>query len=148
METQLRFNIRGQTISRADRFIVVSGSVNYLRAKFSFLTPDWDGLAKVAIFSRDGVEPVQMYIGQDGVVLVPWTHIAEPGTFSVTVYGLGGDPQSPVLETATEAVCKVVQGAYTGETIEHEAIPELWEQLITAAGNMDGGTYDDWKEGE
>lgn len=48
----LEFNIFNQTISRVDRFNPATDSVNYLTAKFNFLTDDWDGKVKKPCFVR------------------------------------------------------------------------------------------------
>ena len=55
MEAVLKFTVTNQEIARTDDFAIVEGSDNYLRAQFTFETPDWDGLVKSGVFiDEDG----------------------------------------------------------------------------------------------
>lgn len=48
----LKFNIRNQNISRIDNFRPAEKSINYLLASFNFMTKDWDGTVKTAVFQN------------------------------------------------------------------------------------------------
>ena len=48
----LLFRVRNQQIERLESNLVVSGSKNYLHAKFTF-TKEWNGLTKTAVFKRE-----------------------------------------------------------------------------------------------
>lgn len=86
MEPILRFRIRNQTISHInDTFCVVAGSRNYLRAEYEFLTDDWNGVDKTAIFEYSGgVKHIPLK--GDGC-MIPWEALANPGRMKVSVFG-------------------------------------------------------------
>lgn len=139
---QLQFRIRGQTISRADRFFVVAKSLNYLKAGFEFITDDWDGLQKVALFTRDGTS--YKMILDDGACMVPWELLAEPGEITVSAYGAGWD-DDVILDTVNTATITVYESGYVEEAENQpEPTPEVWEQILSRLENIDGGLYTDW----
>lgn len=141
---QLCFKVRGQTISRADRFYVVEQSQNYLRAHFEFITKDWDDLQKIAVFTKDGTS-YKIILEDDHVATVPWELLTDVGTITVSVYGVG---QDTVLETVNTAEIDVKETGYvTDAENETEPTPEVWEQILRKLENTDGGTFEDWKEG-
>ena len=144
---QLWFNVRGQTISRADRFYVVEKSNNYLQANFNFVTSDWDNLQKIAVFTKNGVS-YKIILDNEGVAMVPWELLTETGTVEVSVYGVGYDEQA-ILETVNKATFTVQETGYTPDAENQpEPTPNIWEQVLARTANVDGGTYDDWKEDE
>lgn len=52
----LKFEVSNQTITRLDKFIPASESLNYLEAEFDFKTDDWGDCTKTAIFNVNGVQ--------------------------------------------------------------------------------------------
>lgn len=147
MSTQLKFNVRNQHVSRADHFYVVEKSQNYLRADFDFLTDDWAGLQKIAVFTRDGVS-YKIILDSDGSCLVPWEHLGSTGTIDVSVYGVGGGDEI-IIETANRASVMVYVSGYSEDAEnEGEPTPTVWEQIVSKLENVDGGTYEDWKTDE
>lgn len=131
------FNVRNQTISRVDRMRVMSKSHDYLMAHFDFVTNDWDGVSKVAIFSKDGTS-YKMTLDPNSEALVPWELLETTGTVEVSVYG--GD-----LITVNSATITVEESAYTDEaTNEQPPTPDVWEQLLSKINNIDGGTFEEW----
>lgn len=142
---KLYFNIRNQSISRVDNMKVVSMSHNYIVAHFDFLTEDWDGVSKLAIFTK-GETSYKMTMNQNNETFVPWELLEDVGTIKVSVYG--GD-----LITANTAQIVVEQSGYTTDAEnEHLPTPDVWEQLLEKIDNMgkdvDGGTFEDWHTGE
>ena len=87
----LTFNIKNQTISRTDKFRPVSGSRNYLTAKFSF-SEDWTDTEKTALFCLmpDG-EVFRSSIDATGMCEVPEAALdgSWPRTLTVSVVGIG-----------------------------------------------------------
>lgn len=81
----LKFKVTNQTITRQDTYVPVSGSKNYLQAQFVF-TAEWNGVIKHAVFSRDGIASVDLTLINDSCP-VPYAMTAEPGAFTVSVYG-------------------------------------------------------------
>lgn len=132
----LEFNIKNQTISRVDRFDPATDSVDYLTAKFNFITADWDGKTKKALF-RSGTVSYEAAINASGVCTVPWEVLVSPeNKFSalsggcikifVSVVGTSGTIQIPTKE------CRVELGAsgMTESLNGAEPTPNLYEQFV------------------
>ena len=85
------FDIKNQTISRTDNFHPVSGSRNYLTAKFSF-SEDWTDTEKTALFRvmPDG-ETLRSSIDATGICDVPEAVLdgSWPRVLTVSVVGTG-----------------------------------------------------------
>lgn len=62
MDAILQFTVTNQTMERTDEFTVVEGSENYLRARFTFVTSDWDGLIKTAVFIDEDADIIRRYV--------------------------------------------------------------------------------------
>ena len=50
MQPVLHFVVNNQIITRTDTFVPVRNSRNYLYAEFEFLTDDWAGKSRTALF--------------------------------------------------------------------------------------------------
>lgn len=121
MEPILKFSISNQSIFRTDNLRVVAKSKSYLHAEFSFLSDDWEGLTKTAIF--DSGKPYTAVL-EDNACLVPWEALAEPGLMMVSVFG--GD-----LITTDKASVRVHESGYKeGETPEPPT-PSAYEQFVS-----------------
>jgi len=105
---ELLFEVENQYISRVNYYKPVSGSQNYLTARFAFKTSEWVG-TKTALFkSKNG--NYEMLLTGDSCV-IPWEVLACE-QFEVSVFC--GD-----LITANSVVIKQEQTAYVpGETPE------------------------------
>ena len=141
---QLVFNIRGQHISREDRYFVAARSQNFLYASFVFLTGEWEGTAKTAIFAARG-SAYKVILSHEGKALVPWEVLTEPGEVLVSVYGAAApESNTVVIETANHAVVKVSPSLYELDAVnEPEPTPDVWEQILTKMDHIDGGTFGD-----
>lgn len=121
MEPILKFSISNQKIFRTDDLHVVAKSKSYLHAEFSFLSDDWEGLTKTAIF--DSGKPYTAVL-KDNACLVPWEALAEPGLMMVSAFG--GD-----LITTDKASVRVHESGYKeGETPEPPT-PSAYEQFVS-----------------
>ena len=65
----IKFSIEHQVIQRTDSFFVVGGSVNYLKARFSFCD-DWSDEEQIAIFTGGGHSYAVTLT--NGECVVPW----------------------------------------------------------------------------
>ena len=63
----LLFRVRNQQIERLESNLVVSGSKNYLHAKFTF-TKEWNGLTKTAVFKREEDEEGYLVVLNNDIV--------------------------------------------------------------------------------
>lgn len=132
----LEFNIKNQTISRVDRFNPATDSVDYLTAKFNFLTADWDGKTKKALF-RSGTVSYEAAINASGVCNVPFEVLVSPeNKFSVlsggwikifvSVVGTSGTVQIPTKECRVEIGASGLTETLNGAT----PTPNIYEQFV------------------
>lgn len=123
MQPVLKFNVRNQNISRVDNFLPIRHSRNYLYAEFDFLTCDWDGKTKTALFKGDGIEPIPVVLGDTDTCLVPW-EVLDCVRFSVTVFG--GN-----LVTVDSASVKLYESGYKSGDIP-DPTDTVYEQIMKA----------------
>lgn len=133
MDPILKFTVNNQRIYRDDNFHVVSGSKNYLTASFLFLTPEWEGKTKTAIF-YDGEKPHPVILVNDACE-VPWEFTAESGEKYVSVFA--GD-----LITANKALVMVWESGYAEGETPNPPTPTVYEQIIALLeSKADGLSY-------
>ena len=131
----LEFNITNQTLKRADKFNPATDSVEYLKAKFNFLTADWSGFTKHAIF-RLGTEKYEVVIDSKGSCTVPHEVLVcatdgfvqghRSNKIFVTVYGLAGG----VRVTTNEIRVDLAVSGYGEAENSEEPTPTVYEQLV------------------
>lgn len=132
----LEFNIKNQTISRVDRFNPATDSVDYLTAKFNFITTDWDGVTKKALF-RSGTVSYEAAISTSGVCKVPFEVLISPDNkFSVlsggcikifvSVVGTSGTMTIPTKECRVEIGASGLNETLNGAT----PTPNIYEQFV------------------
>lgn len=124
MRPSISFQIQNQTISRTDTFHVVAASRNYLHAEFVFLTDEWDGVAKTALFEYSG--GVKQMLLEDDRCMVPWEALAKPGILKVSVFG--GD-----LITVGQAIVRVCESGYKDGSAPSPPTPDIYAQILDAA---------------
>ena len=66
----LEFNVKGQTLSRTDKFKPATDSEQYLKAKFTFEDEEWTGKAKTALF-RVGSTSYEALLDSSNICTVP-----------------------------------------------------------------------------
>lgn len=137
----LIFNVRNQEIERIDNFAPAEKSINYLVAEFNFKTPDWNGAQKTAVFKNKKIKNAFEVLLDNGHCVVPWEAINEGGVIEVSVYGIKDEK----IITTNIAECKVNKTLYGGST-SNPPTPNVYEQLLEKMGNVDGGTFEEWKE--
>ena len=112
----LQFTLKNQVINRIDRNTVVSGSRNYLYAKFTFLSEDWHAPVTV-IFGKYSV-----LLDSENKCLVPWEVLENPGSFDVSAFC--GD-----LQTANTVRVFVAKSGYIQGETPSEPTPDVYTQL-------------------
>ena len=107
---------------------IPSGNVETHELVFDF-SNEWDGLKKMAVFTRDGVS--KEYTIDGATRTVPGDVLAEPGTLSVGVYGYIVDGETLVKRLSTNILTgKVIKGAYSNaEQGKSDVPPSAYEQL-------------------
>ena len=119
----LLFRVRNQQIERLESNLVVSGSKNYLHAKFTF-TKEWNGLTKTAVFKREEDEEGYLVVLNNDVALIPWEVLQNEGIFYVSVFG--GD-----LITVNKARVVVEESGYIDGGQPSDPTPDVYNQLTT-----------------
>ncbi len=116
---------------------VVSGSVNVYRVRFEF-SPDWDGLARTAVF-RAGKESRSAPLDGGNETEIPWECLKVPGVrLTAGVYGRRGEEL--VLPTVWAYLGVILEGATSGEEAQPPT-PTLWERALAQKG--DGLRYEE-----
>lgn len=124
MDPIIKFQVTNQSIIRTDDFHVYSSSKNYLRAEFSFLTEEWAGLTKIAVFhGKDGAWKVLL---ENDRCMVPWEALARPCVMKVSVFA--GD-----LITAGQALVRIGESGYKDGSPSEPPTPNIYEQIVGAS---------------
>lgn len=146
---QLQFEITHQHIKRIDNFLPVAKSKNYLYAKFTFLTEEWENVTATAIFRND-TDSYEVILDMNQECLVPWEILdTENKYFYVSVYA--GD-----LITADQSRVYIEKTGYSedsGSSVEPTS--DVYQQLLeqydtlrnyidTKIDNLDGGLFTGW----
>lgn len=126
MEAVLKFTVTNQEIARTDDFAIVEGSDNYLRAQFTFETPDWDGLVKSGVFiDEDGEAHTSLCTDDICDVPVSWLK-AQRGAVGV----LGSDGTTKI--TTSAARVRIREKGYTGDGGLEEEAEGYFDQIMAA----------------
>ena len=106
---------------------IPSGNVETHEFVFDF-SDEWDGLKKMAVFTRDGVS--KEYTIDGATRTVPGDVLIEPGTLSVGVYGYIVDGETLVKRLSTNVInAAVIKGAYASAVPGEDVPPSAYEQL-------------------
>lgn len=119
---QLVFYIDRQTIKRADKNVVVSGSKNYVTAKFIDINKDWKNPI-TAIFGA-----YTQILDENGECEVPWVVLKNPGSFSVSAFC--GD-----LITANKVIVPVLESGYIEGQTPTPPTQDVYSQLVSMVQN-------------
>lgn len=134
----IKFNIEAQTLTRLNESPATpaSGSKNYLKCKFNFLTDDWKGLVKIASFKNEQGKEYNKYLGKGniGECFVPYD-VLKGDYFRVSVYG--GD-----LITTNEVVLTLVSGGYTrNKECNQDIYVDIYDEIDTKASKEEINDY-------
>lgn len=113
----LTFLLDYQQISRTDKSVVVAGSVNYLRAKFSPKSDDWK-LPVTALFNGMAV-----LLDENWECAVPWEVVQQAGSFTVSAF-------CGSLQTANTVTVPVVASGYKNGETPPEPTPDVYNQVL------------------
>ena len=123
--------IKGQSL-RLTYPTLVSDSVAYLTATFSFLTDDWQGLDKWAQFTK-GDETYSFRLENDGIDRAEGLNLSA-GRWEVSVYGVAtdGDRVERRITTKPQTLVVAQSGVLEGEPMPITP-PSLGEQILATA---------------
>lgn len=140
----LKFNIRHQSISRVDHFRPVEKSVKYLKARFFFLTDEWDEYEKRCLCRRDGQTYEKAII--DGECEIPW-EVLMGGPFELCVVGKSGDTIVPTAAVEID-LGNTLPGGPEGAEPTPSQYDELNERVSELEKAISGNSKDIYIEGE
>lgn len=165
MSAQLQFSISNQEITRTDDFHVVAESVDYLYAQFTFLTEEWSGRTITAQFKSNKSSKTYEYIlDENNTCVVPWESLELEGGGYLYVSVFAG-----ALITTNRARVFVAQSGYDSNAESASPpTPSVYQQILNKLDeiesgvatqiaevrgyideqikNIDGGTFEDWKD--
>ena len=123
--SHLLFTVEGQNLVRKDTFFAVAGSVNFLTAKFEFLSEEWEGVSAIAVFSGNGVVK-QAVLDDANECYVPNEVLAKPGIVTISVYA-----QTDVLITTNKVDVYIYESGYEVAEEDLDPIsPSMVDQLV------------------
>lgn len=133
---QLTFDVNAQTLSRTDKNNPATDSVDYLTVKFNFVSPEWDGISKIALFSAGDVVK-KTTINASGECEVPWevlvkdtaTHgrvYGDSNRFYVSVVGIDGTVKIPTVTVRVD----LGASGYAEGTESGDPTPDLYAQYV------------------
>ena len=122
---QLQFTVTNQVIRRIDGFQVVKDSQNYLYASFDFLTDEWDGHVKTALFRNGMKGTVYEQILEDDVCLVPHEVLAGSENYMfVSVFA------GELITVNKERVFIETSGYWSDAESSTPPTPSVYQQII------------------
>ena len=133
---RLLFDVDAQTLRRTDKNSPATDSVDYLTAKFNFLSAEWNGIEKVALFKAGDVLK-EARLNSSGECVVPWEVLVKDTStigrvygdnnyLYVSVVGINGSVKIP-----TGTVRVVLNESVYGEGTESEdPTPDLYAQFV------------------
>lgn len=115
------FNVKNLRISKTENIFATEGIRNVFRAVFHFLSTDWDGLVKTAIFENVDGKKEQVLLSDDACD-IPDSFFVKSGICYVTV--MGGD-----FMVTNKAPVIVANAGYTSAEGDAEA-KNYYEQIM------------------
>ncbi len=132
----LKFNVFSQTLTRDDRFKPATDSVGYLKAAFDFLSDEWSGKTKIAVF-RLGVIRYEKVLDSKNTCEVPHEvlvktaesdlRIAGANKFFISVYGL----KDAVRITTNEIKVDLSASGYGEAQNSSDPTPDQFSQFVS-----------------
>lgn len=129
----INFFIRGQTLT-VSAPVIAADSVNYLTAKFTFQTADWDGAAKYAHFSN-GELSADIPLTDGAIRAEDGLNLTE-GAWTVSVTGeiFDGGELAQRITTGTVTLYVVPSGVEDGEPLP--SLPSYGEEILAEVENI------------
>lgn len=124
------FSITNQVITRTNSNRVVADSKNYLKARFTFVTDEWEGKTKTALFRHEKDSKVYEMLLENDECLVP-SEVIKTGYMEVSVFC--GD-----RVTANVSRILVERSGYDENAISPEPTPDIYAQIIEKLDELEG----------
>lgn len=129
MGIYLDFTVEGQILIKNDSMLLYTKQQNYIKARFSFDSA-WDGISnRKALFSSFDQPVTAVLLDAYNCAVIPWEHLQNAGTLTVSV--CGGDRM-----TTSSVDVTVLASGYDDESVSPlEPTPDLSTQIETMARN-------------
>jgi hypothetical protein len=145
------FKITNQLLYQDGIRDIAGQSQGYLQAQFEFLTDDWAGLGKVAVFYRHSEQVYNVILDGDScfvpheVLATTHADLHHGNDFNVGVFAQSED--GTVRITTNFLTVKYVDGAYVQGVTPSEPTADVWAQIVSQLerlqdeiDNIGGGT--------
>ena len=130
---KLMFNVCHQTCMRQDVQNAVADSVNYLTAKFTFETEDWNATTKTAVF-KNGPLIKNIILDANNECIVP-AEVIDANYLYVSVFGV---KETNYRITTNFAMVQIDKSGFAEGDGAAELTPSLVEQLEAAIAEKTG----------
>lgn len=127
MKTTITARVIDQTLQMTHVPDLASGGENEIQLEVTF-DGHWSGYGKTAVFRRDKKRAYRVVL-VDGVCLVPWEVMLEPGDVYVSIQGVSGGTTRPT----NEVTLRLEQGPTTAGSYP-APLPDVYKQLLSAQG--------------
>ena len=106
MEARLLFTVKGQVMTRDDRWkIIASESKNYLKARFAFEDGPWIPEETTAVFYSPREVVAKVKLDSNGECLVPNEVLTAPGNLEVSLVYSTGETETEIRVTTSPVEC-------------------------------------------
>lgn len=127
------FSVAKQKIIWPKERFFIEGSVGHVYLRCSF-DSDWDGLSKQIIFTNGDISRAVLLTDNEPVC-VPY-EVLMKGKLFISIVGLGADGVKRLTTRKMILPVAILEaGAIEGDNPD-EYTPQLWEQALTAIGDM------------
>ncbi len=132
----LLFDVNGQMMTRTDKFEPATDSQEYLKAKFTFKSTDWNGKAKTALF-RVGDVSYSALLDSSGICKVPSEALERSDSryfrnhgvvFHVSLLG----EYSTIRITTNEIDVKLKPSGYADAETPADPTESMYQQILSA----------------
>lgn len=123
------FDVNEQTLTRTDEFIAVTDSVEYLTAKFNFVSDDWNDTIKSAIFESAGV-PYVVLLDDNNSCLVPFETLIRGDkdfiNLKISVFGV----RKLYRITSNPKTIRINASGYTPGKTPADPTPDVYADIL------------------
>lgn len=133
----LVFRVENQNLTSDTSIKLISDSMNYIRAKFNFVSSDWDNVTtRLALFQHNDVETGEsgfyfQILDKNDRCYIPYECLTA-GKLLVSIVGYINTAEKYVRITTTSAVFTIEQSGYISDAEEAlEPSESIYEQILT-----------------
>lgn len=118
---------------------IASGDINSVELHVEF-DSTWEGYGKSAVFFTSSDATVYEAILSLDKCVIPHEVLVKHGMLSIGIRGINANNNA--IKTSTLLKYKIVEGAPRGDAVPLEPAADMYQQLMTAYGNIDAVVKD------